>query len=235
MNKEESVLVFMHIPKTAGNTVLHILQQQYVWGMEIHSAYPFEPIPPAISPHLKCVVGHHPFGLHDQLGGRRAVYFTFLREPIDRVLSEYYFTKPYHEYALHDFLKLGGGYRGYEPNDKQTRWSSGGDVVNVALAQLNLETFFPVIGIMELFDESLFLLKKQFGWGDIRYTRQNVNTARRRGRVSRKDLETIRRNNASDIALYNWAVQRLKAQLARLSEEEREELQQFKRKLHQAE
>lgn len=228
----EAVLVFMHIPKTAGNTFLTILQKQYQWGTELHSAYPFEPVDAKkLYPGLKCVAGHHLFGLHRQLN-KPYVYTTFLREPIDRVISDYYFTLPTHGMTLEQYLSIDpGDYSAYNPNERQTRWASGINSPNLHLAVANLTSHFPVIGITEYFDESLFLMKKQFGWGDISYRNQNITPNRpATEQMSPAQIQRIAQSNQQDTALYYWAVQRLRSQLAALQPSELAELAAFKRK-----
>lgn len=228
----EAILVFMHIPKTAGNTFLTVLKKQYQWGTELHSAYPYEPVDAqALYPGVKCVAGHHLFGLHRQLN-KPYVYTTFLREPIDRVISDYYFTLPTHGMTLEQYLTVDpGDYSGYSPNERQTRWASGINTPDLHLAIANLTSCFPVIGITEYFDESLFLMKKQFNWGDIFYRNQNVTRNRpSTEQISPSQIQSIAQSNQQDTALYYWAVQRLKSQIAALQPDEREELAAFKRK-----
>src|SRR5262245_21353372 len=87
-------LLLMHIPKTAGTSTRWIAEQQYPVGT-IHQLYPgHEPQIVALVEAARLrdsavVMGHFRFGLHDRLpGGGR--YVTFLRNPIDQVISHYH-------------------------------------------------------------------------------------------------------------------------------------------------
>lgn len=82
-------LAFIHIPKTGGNSV----------GAMLQSCFPREQIAPFIYEHLnpdlpdesyRFVQGHFGFTYAKQL---KAQVLTVLRDPIDRVISTYYFLK----------------------------------------------------------------------------------------------------------------------------------------------
>jgi hypothetical protein len=223
------VVIFMHIPKTAGNTMLKILYKQYEWGTEIHSTYPFEELPKMGLPNSnKCIIGHNQFGIHRNLN-RPFQYITFLRNPVERVISEYYFTLPYHHLSFEKYLDFGYDYKNYNPNEMQTRWATGQNTINLELAKSNLSTYFPIIGITERFAESVFLMKKQFGWGDISYQKQNITP----NRPSVKEIELniidkILKRNTFDLQLYQWATKLFDKQLDLLSQREKLELATFK-------
>ncbi len=92
--------VFVHIPKTGGSTIRSIASRQY--GLQ--KILLFEPDSPAWSDNqtgkmllseqvqrqnISLIAGHNPFGLHAQLKSP-ARYFAFVRDPIDRYVSEYH-------------------------------------------------------------------------------------------------------------------------------------------------
>jgi hypothetical protein len=101
-------------------------------------------------------------------------------------------------------------------NDGQVRLISGvwgepgfGKVTAGMLekAKQHLRDKFIVTGLTEQFDASLQLLKERLNWvGDITYRRLNVS---RRGvseqQLSRETVNTVRRANRHDLALYAYA------------------------------
>lgn len=110
------MLIFVHIPKTAGTAITTELQKKY--GVE--HIYTYRPL--GISPYvsdvhsgrwnsnkeilsfenepffieelienqekIKCVVGHIPYGVHRYLS-KKCKYFTIIRDPVERIWSLY--------------------------------------------------------------------------------------------------------------------------------------------------
>ena len=70
-------------------------------------------------------------------------------------------------------------------------------------AKKNLRQHFSVIGLVERFDESLMLLKREFGWQNISYMRHN--TTPRQEQASEETIEFIKQDNALDMELYAYA------------------------------
>lgn len=89
-----SRIIFLHIPKTAGQSVHNFLEQivgseaiapcrvnTHLWSMTV----------PELR-HYRVFSGHLDWGLLDCIGGSPFV-FTILRRPIDRILSFYFFIR----------------------------------------------------------------------------------------------------------------------------------------------
>ena len=73
-------IIFTHIQKTSGTSVNHILKSQpdiSIWSRQKTDYKP------------DIVTGHAPFGIHRKLGITDPSYFTFLRNPIDRWISQF--------------------------------------------------------------------------------------------------------------------------------------------------
>jgi hypothetical protein len=243
--RKKNTLIFLHVPKAAGSTVNHILR----WKYKPKSVYnisgskdqlklrldTFKRLSEKQKSKIKLLRGHMPFGLHTDLPNK-SVYITFLREPVDRVISEYFYVlrSPSHylynkvvrnKLSLDEFVTSGVS---TEMNDGQTRLIAGdfagidqnipyGKTDNKLLnvAKNNLDSHFMVCGTVEKFDETLFLISELLGWR-VRpyYFRRNVTESRpKNNEISGKTREIIEKHNRLDIELYRWANTRLDEQL----------------------
>lgn len=221
----QTLIIFLHLPKTAGSTLARIIQGQYaasgiiflydtMLGEELAS-YPRSQLE-----NLRVVMGHLYFGVHNFLPGS-STYITMLRDPVDRVISHYYFVRQDPSHYLYDSAhKL--SLQEYviscnrqEPNNDQTRLLAGKrDASNFGtcsdemldIAKRNLAEHFRVVGITEEFDRSLILMKRNLGWRNPYYTNQNVNRHRlRKEGISPKTLSVVQAYNELDIELYRFA------------------------------
>jgi hypothetical protein len=224
----DETAIFIHIPKTGGTTLHRIIDRQYPperrhWitrhdvGLEA-----FKRLPPACRANMRLVRGHIPFGVHAYIPGP-ATYFTILRQPIERVISYYYFVQREPEHYLYDYANTPGmtiqryleDRVSLQTDNFQTRlisgiWTDVGygecDEATLALAKENLEKHFAVVGLTKRFDESLMLLKRTFGWGNVFYRWHNVTQGRpRRDTLPAETLAVLRAHNQLDLDLYAFA------------------------------
>ena len=229
-----SPVIFVHIPKTAGTTLISVLESEYerVWGidghrLERHRRFSGE----AERDGVRAFAGHMPHGLHALLNDTYA-YVTLLRGPVERIASHYQAVLRHPESPLHDelvsnrmgpadYVRRHSGGRWF--NNGQTRllggtWSDPerpADAETLEAAKRNLRSF-AVAGLMERFDDSVELMRRRLGWGAVTYRRRNV--VRRTPIVSDLDRETrktIVAANALDMELYRWAEIRLAERLDR--------------------
>jgi hypothetical protein len=92
-------LIFLHIPKAAGTSLHRIIGRQYpqpsifsIDGADVYgSIEEFKGLSESQRARIACLKGHMPFGLHRYLP-QPCAYITFLRDPIDRIVSHYYFV-----------------------------------------------------------------------------------------------------------------------------------------------
>lgn len=235
--RRELTVLFLHIPKTAGSTLREVLKRCYgnsmysIDGGDVRrSKKKLLSIPVSRRAELRLIEGHMGFGWHEFLP-QACTYITILREPIDRIISHYYYVLRTPEHYLHqtvtsqkmtleDFVSSGIT---EETDNGQTRLLSGAEeplqrpfaqgsirfgecsVQILERAKQNLHAHFSVIGLVERFDETLMLLKQTFGWRIPFYIPENVTRHRpRKEEIPRETLELIKRHNELDISLYEY-------------------------------
>ncbi|MUL39304.1 sulfotransferase family 2 domain-containing protein [Gloeocapsopsis dulcis] len=252
-NQEKSI-IFLHIPKASGSTLHNIIERQYsskvIYSIDglnvIDSTNKFKNLPEEQRQRIKVLKGHMSFGLHEYLP-QPSTYITMLRDPVDRVISHYYYVIRNPQHRLHKQVKdnkitlqeyVSNGIT-TEVNNSQTRILAAvnkskvgfDEITGKALekAKQNLETHFSVIGITEKFDETLILLKKIFDWKTPFYVRENVTKNRQpKENIPQETLEIIQRYNQLDIQLYQYAQHQLKQQISQYSGNFERELTAFK-------
>lgn len=107
----QPALIFMHVPKTGGITLLGIIRRYCspaqtldIFGESVatvqDSVNRLRAMTEAERRDITCVQGHMPFGIHQFLP-RPARYLTILREPTARMVSDYYFARNTPEHSLH--------------------------------------------------------------------------------------------------------------------------------------
>lgn len=241
-------LIFQHIPKTAGSTLHSVLNQRFRTAQtyNIFASNYHDPEARALislsderKRRIRLLKGHMPFGLHQFLP-QHCVYFTVLREPVERVISQYFYIRKNKQNPLHE--KVVGGDLGLAEfvssgisvgmHNGHVRWLAGelhahGFDANceqlLATAKRNIDAHFAVVGLTDRFDETLLLLGRKLGWKRRPYyTRENVAPKRRSpGDFDAAELDVVREYNRYDIELYEWARARFEQQLAheRISDE----------------
>jgi len=238
--QEQQALIFLHIPKAAGSTLNQIIQRQYgpeaafsvyVGDEEIRGVV--NQLPAERKRLLRVLGGHMSFGLHELLP-QPSTYMTILREPVDRLISFFYYVlrspdNDHHhlvtsrqltlkEYILSGMLPDNGQTRRLAGIDQPSRRAPLNDppcsTDHLQIAKRNLQKYFAVVGLSERFDETLLLLKRTLGWRTPFYVKTNVT----RDRLSREDipedtLRVLREHTALDVELYEYAQQLFQEQI----------------------
>lgn len=222
MNK---LIVFTHIPKTAGTFFQKKFIEANVPSDKCYTTAGLKQFIQKSSDNYQLFYGHLPYGVH-LLTPRSVRYITLLREPIDRAISFYYSMKevdikiykhPFREYA--DSLTLKDFYKNRNLQNVQTRFIAGLlsdklypklpsqyiDNFTLYLAQKNLVNY--IYGISDRLDESIELFTKKLSWT---YPIDMIPYRKTKNRPTKDDLdqETIQillKANALDIKLYEFA------------------------------
>ena len=251
------VILFNHIPKTAGSTMKEVLWRA-VGGERVLFAT-------RIGAHLQqlgeirrrldrpledsyAVVAHTGVGVEVALPERhRYRPFTILRDPVQRTISEFFYARDDRaalpaELSLEEYLSeqllrsynsqtafLGGlSARHHLEGEPLSR--DRYDAELLARAKSNLEAH-DVVGLTERFDETLLLLRHAYGWPVLRtlYRPANVGAARRTAapRLTEPQLEAVRANNELDLELYDHARELFASRLEELRVDGR--LRRFRR------
>jgi hypothetical protein len=243
----EPILAFVHIPKTAGKTVLTMLAAAYSKeGVQDAGNYGRNParvgrkltMPSKLR--ARVLAGHVPYGVFREHLSSDTRYMTFLREPVDRVLSHYYRhlhrwrpkvqrsprreqhrletpgkvrpdRKPKADSIEEALVEM----RMPELNNFATRFLCGYTAPSEELPATALDnakenlTRFAFVGIQERFEESLALLQRTLGLGQVPYTNRHVSSGNRRPTVeetSEDQRALIEECNELDAELYRFGL-----------------------------
>jgi len=221
---EPPTLIYLHLPKCGGTTLNRLIE----WEYPPHRIYSVDPSffrwsyyrllrkSPRRLDGLRVIKGHMPFGVH-RLIGRPSTYITVLRDPVERVISEYYFALHYPLHPQHQRMQTLTleQYATTTPHHNlQCKLLAGspaqrdflaGDCTEQTLeaAKANLAAHFSLAGLTERFDETLALFKVLFGWKLSHYASFNVGQQRQsRETVPESARQVIAERNRYDVAIY---------------------------------
>lgn len=240
------MLAFVHIPKTAGTAARQLLEQRFPsprLGF-IYDRSPGRPLSEFVAmtaeqwQQYDAVVGHFAFGIHHFIPTRTR-YLTFLRNPVERVISLYFHNvhRPsrYHDRIHAEGIGLAEFVRSRvscQVENSMTQFIAG--IEHVAerdravfrhgcperlldVAKQNLVEWFDVIGFTERPDESFQLLAGYFGLPPAPVARVNANPDRPpSAQIDPETIELISTANRLDMELYEFAHQRFEKQLRAL-------------------
>lgn len=237
MNATQPTLIFVHIPKTAGGTLNSIIPRYYPKErIYLHQAgdaarEEFNSLSSSNKNELRAIHGHLYFGIHKELE-RPYFYVTFLRDPIDRLISAYYFIRerPHHPkykdamtLTLQEYYQQGLG--GKEQENGQTRILSGQYDTEgrctpsmLDIAKQNLQEHVNLVGLTERFDESLLMISAALNWQFPFYYQHNVATSRpEKSDIPAEMLTFLQQYNEYDMELYRYGCELFEQQLKQQS------------------
>ena len=244
-------LIFQHLPKCGGTTFNSILTQNYtkeetfsikvIDGIKLNTN-DFTQLSQTEKDKINLLRGHMEFGLHENFLSD-SDYITFLRDPIERIISFYYYVKrvPKHglykthgftnETTLHEFVtKIKRG----DINNGQIRFISGLDDTEDKMLEraiYNIDNHFSHVGLLERFDESILLLQKMYNWKKPYYEVSNKTQNRKSvNSIKPETLQAIKELNNGDLILYNKMSQRFD-ELIKKKNINQFKVQNFRRKM----
>jgi tetratricopeptide (TPR) repeat protein len=234
-------IIFLHQMKAAGNTLREILKREYGEDqLHVYHSTPtaFQDIPPGI----KVIAGHIQFHFHRNFP-TPATWITTLREPVDRIISDFNYILTTSEHHFHQYAKtrnivkfITDGLYLWADN-AQVKFLSGEMDVRfgrykpglLEQARSNMGNHFKVVGTSERFDETLILMKRTFGWQTPYYTRENVSRNKlRKEDFSSETLKQLERFHRLDQELYRYACDLLEEQITLQDASFHQEVEVFK-------
>lgn len=255
MNSLDCLTIFVHIPKTAGSTFHMLLNSRYdkskvrnVFGSRYSEPEiaAFIKEPESAKANIELLKGHMPYGLHKHTPHKKFRYISILRDPIDRVISQYYYIKknsynPLHKkvhlegMSIGDFVSSGvavgmnNGHCRFLNGDLDEYKFNACDEQLLSSVKSNISQHFLWVGLTERFDESILLLANLLGWSKPPYyIRENISKSRKpRSSISIDEIEMIKNYNELDIQLYEFANALLDEKISSIPAFE-EELEKFK-------
>jgi hypothetical protein len=233
------ILFFLHIPKTAGSTLRSVLDSEYPGGVQslgnmfkgtggVDEEVLWLLTAADIPSETKLVTGHLPLLALEYLPVSTR-NFTFLRDPVERTISHYFFLADQREKGERGVraktsaaIRRGADLRSalkadlLFPDNLQTRMLAddpavGGRCTERMLeeAKRNLSRKFRVFGLVERFDESLVLFWRTFNWRAPLYRTPSRVTENRPqfADLDRAERKAVEYSVKLDKKLYEHAVE----------------------------
>lgn len=253
----EPTVIFMAINKTGCSTFQTILEREYglANALQINpskepshslSFDEFKKLPEEEKKRYKSLSGHMFFywGIHEHIP-KPSTYVTFMRNPVDRTISFYYYLLQQHKHRyskmimsecrdLNDFVR-----KGYSWNNLFVKYLSSfeaeqiGPIPEGALesAKSNLRKYFTAFGITERYYESLILIKKALGWKNMPYYKKENVTKNRpsRSSIPQDSISLIEEYNQPDMEFYEYACALLEEMVDRQDGSFAGEVEEFQR------
>lgn len=194
-NGTASAVVFVHVPKAAGSTVIYALKRLYgrdkVW-VRPGLGWPMS-VPEEAPADVPVIAGHMSVGVHSVVG-RPVVYLSVVREPLARLVSAYRHIRrrprsPLHEsvrdMSLEEFL-VGHPISPEFDNGQIRRLVADGEAIPLGACTTGhlddvlarVDSGELLLGATEQVEASLVHFADALGWGSPYFWSQNVGPSR---------------------------------------------------------
>lgn len=228
--------VFIHVPKAAGHTVRALLHLNYpgrphidviVRGSTSVSGLALTPSSgdPQVAYHVADVQARErelafvatslPYGI-DAFLSRPVAYFAFLRDPVERCISYWYFTHRvahpawglFESYDLNVERILSSG-KAIQLSNDQVRVISGTSATEIApehleLAKRRIANDYLFVGAVERFEESVAELGRRLRWTHLTAEPRNVGDREDTSLLPAGARDAFEAANVYDRELHNW-------------------------------
>lgn len=249
------VALISHMGNTGGLSVVDMVQREYraseYYPGECHYGTLIKEIRRMDRKNfenIRCIPGHGVrYGLHEFIPWP-CTYVTFLRDPIQHRISDYHYiwSRPEHsEYeryhreniTLEQFTQMCDNpylywFRHLKDYSRPRLYfaRSKPEIYNSVIQ--SFQRSYAVVGITEMFDESLFLLGYKLGWSrHLYWINPNSNPKAARKRDTPLEMQQKIANACPwDIALYRWAKDNLRRELDALPREVRDTFDEYVRR-----
>lgn len=205
---------FIHIEKNAGITLHHIFKNNSmayvtlspwsIWANDSENVFTQQEakIFFKLFPYIQGFGGHttRAYLEYEQVIGKPISYITFLREPVSRFLSQFFYQKNIMkmDWSIEQFIAT------KHFSNFMTKRICGKDDANLAMKMLKAN--FRFVGLTEYFDESLLLLKHELQLHNynMHYEIKNKNPHKQVSQIPDSLIKQIRMINANDIRIYEF-------------------------------
>ena len=224
----DTLFIFTHIPKTSGTSLIKELAEPNLGSTKIARIGSFQRLMRGCKEDFNFISGHFPYGVH-HFTHRDVKYITFLRDPIDRAVSFYYFVQqdgdnPKTRHPLCDYaesVSLKDFYLDKQFHNLQTRYTAGllfhksytfldslgleNKVLERAISNLRNRYFF--FGFLEEREESLQTLARKLKWNKgVKVSPQKKTRLRVKvNDLDNETLQVLKFANRLDQKLYDFA------------------------------
>jgi hypothetical protein len=208
----------LHMPKTGGGSLEYNVYANipnsniYNYTVSPESRLDYSKMPSNDRDAIRYVISKS-YGDHWAFNGGYQ-YVTIVRNPVDRILSEYFFSIQgnvhFHKHIIENNLSLIElcELKSSHIFNLQTRLIAGkskNSADTLKVAKENIVNSFAAVGILEEFPLFLSLLQKLLGWESIFLVKKNRNRGRpNRKQISKDIIAYLEEKNSLDLELHQF-------------------------------